>query len=120
MTDETWYGDEEEARLLVPLYVLVNGRTRPRNTSLDLATQVVALPADTTVLEPEYKAIVNRCESWISIAEVSAKLTLPLAVTKVFIDVLLDRGYLALGAPAQKTVADRRLLETILAGLQRL
>ncbi|MBN1174793.1 MAG: DUF742 domain-containing protein [Micromonosporaceae bacterium] len=120
MIDVRWCGDDEEDRRLVPLYVLVNGRTHPRNTSLDLATQVIALPADTTALDPEYRAIINRCETWMSIAEISAKLDLPLAIIKVLVDVLLERGYLALGAPAQKTVADRWLLETILASLQKL
>lgn len=121
MTDEgLGHHGAEEAEWLVPLYVLVNGRTRPRNTSLDLATQVVALPADLTVLEPEYKAIITCCEGWISIAEISAELVIPLAVVKVLVDILLERGYLALGSPAQKVVADRGLLQTILAGLQRL
>jgi hypothetical protein len=121
MTDDGWERHEaEETGQLVPLYVLVNGRARPRNTTLDLATQVVALPTDLTVLEPEYKAIITCCESWISIAEISAALVVPLAVIKVLVDILLERGYLALGSPAQKVVADRGLLETILAGLQRL
>ena len=119
MNDGWWYDDDENRRL-VPLYVLVNGRTHPRNTGLDLATQVVALPAEVKPLEPEYKAIVNLCRTWMSIAEISAKLDLPLAVVKVLVDVLLDRGYLAIGAPAQRMVADRELLETILASLQRL
>ena len=121
MTRDAWYGDDDgEAGRFVPLYVLVNGRTSPRNTSLDLATQVIGLPADTRTLEPEYEAIVSRCWNWISIAELAAYLHYPLAVTKVLVDVLLERRFLAVGSPAEETVADRALLETILARLEKL
>jgi Protein of unknown function (DUF742) len=120
MTD-AWNGDDQtEADLLVPLYILVNGRTTPRNTNLDLATQVIALPTDTSRLEPEYRDIVNQCASWMSIAEIGAYLHRPLTITKVMVDVLLEQGFLAIGVPAQEQVADLQLLETVLAGLQRL
>jgi hypothetical protein len=121
MTDDVWYGDDsEDAGRLVPLYVLVNGRTTPRNTGLDLATQVIALPADTFTLEPEYTRILDRCGDWISIAEIAAYSDRPLTVTKVLVDILLDHRYLAVGQPAQQTIGDRLLLEALLEGLQRL
>ena len=110
----------DESDRLVPLYVLVNGRTTPRNAALDLATQVVALPADTTVLEPEYQQILRQCQDWMSIAEISAYLGRPLTVVKVLVDILLEQDYVALGSAAQRTVYDRDLLETLLVGLQRL
>ncbi|MFG1953672.1 DUF742 domain-containing protein [Micromonospora sp. NPDC048830] len=121
MTYDVWDGDDEaEAGRLVPLYILVNGRTSPRNSNLDLATQVIALPVDTTRLEMEYREIVNRCTNWISIAEIGAYLHRPLTITKVMVDVLVEQGFLDIGSPAQQKIADRRLLETVLAGLQRL
>lgn len=121
MTYDVWDGDDEaEAGRLVPLYILVNGRTSPRNINLDLATQVIALPVDTRRLEPEYAEIVSRCASWMSIAEIGAYLHLPLTITKVMVDVLLEQEYLGIGSPAQQEIADRRLLETVLAGLERL
>ena len=115
-----WPGDEEDQGRLVPLYILVGGRTRPRNTDLDLATQVVAAPADRTVLEPEYEQIVAACVNWASVAEIAAGVRRPLTVVKVLVDILLEQGYLAVGAPAQRTNLNRPLLETLLAGLQRL
>ncbi|GAB7046910.1 DUF742 domain-containing protein [Catenuloplanes indicus] len=121
MPDETWYGDDgEPGGRLVPLYMLVNGRTTPRNTSLNLATQVTALPVDTSALEPEYREIIACCSGWISVAELAAYLNKQLTVVKLLVDVLLERGFLALGDPAERTVADYRLLETILDRLQRL
>lgn len=118
---DVWDGDDNAAAgRLVPLYILVNGRTTPRNSNLDLATQVIALPADTTRLEPEYKDIVARCATWMSIAEIGAYLHRPLTITKVMVDVLLEQRFLGIGSPAQQMVVDRRLLETVLAGLERL
>jgi hypothetical protein len=117
---DIWYDDEGAPDLLVPLYVLVRGRTAPRNTALDLATQIIALPVDPSALEPEYQQLVDRCGDWMSIAEVSAHLGRPLTVVKILVDILLEQGYLTIGAPAQQTVADRWLLETLLDGLQRL
>ena len=121
MTHDPWYGDDvgDDGRF-VPLYVLVNGRTSPRNTSLDLATQVIALPADTRTLEPEYAAIVDRCGVWMSIAEIAAYLKYPLTLTKILVDVLLERGFLAVGSPVEETIPDLGLLETILTGLEQL
>jgi hypothetical protein len=119
MTDDGWFGDDgEEAGRLVPLYVLVNGRTTPRNTRLDLATQVIAASADIFALEPEFTRILDRCGDWISIAEIAAYLDQPLTVTKILVDTLLERRYLAVGQPAQRTVGDRQLLETLLVGLR--
>jgi hypothetical protein len=115
-----WHGEDDEHGRLVPLYILVGGRTAPRNTDLDLATQVVAVPADPSVLEPEYHQVVTACAEWVSIAEVAAHLGRPLTVVKILVDILLEQGYLAVGAPAQQTVVNRPLLETLLDGLQRL
>lgn len=121
MTRDKWYGDEEEDDgRFVPLYVLVNGRTSPRNTSLDLATQVIAIPADTRTLEPEYQAIVQRCGDWISVAELAAHLEYPLAVAKVLVDILIERKFLTVGLPAEETIADLELLEAILFRLENL
>lgn len=120
MISDAWYGDEGDAGQFVPLYVLVNGRTSPRTASLDLATQVISLPVDTGKLEPEYEAVFNRCWTWISVAEIAAHLHYPLTLTKVLVDVLLERGLLSVGSQAEETIADRGLLETILAGLEKL
>jgi hypothetical protein len=121
MTFDVWDGDDETAAgRFVPLYVLVNGRTTLRDSTLDLATQVIALPVDTRRLEPEFVAIANRCSDWISIAEIGAYLHIPLTITKVMVEVLVEQGYLGIGAPAQDRVVDLRLLDSVLAGLERL
>jgi hypothetical protein len=120
VTDGGRSGDDEEHGRLVPLYILVGGRTTPRRTDLDLATQVVAAPAEPTALEPEYEEIVTACVEWVSIAEIAAHLGRPLTVVKILVDILLEQGYLAVGAAAQRTIVNRPLLQTLLDGLQRL
>jgi hypothetical protein len=121
MTDDGWPGDDgEEADRLVPLYLLVNGRTAPRNTRLDLATQVMATSADTSLLEPQLTRIMDRCGDWIAIAEIAAHLDQPLTVTKILVETLLEGRYLAVGQPAQQTAGDRGMLLELLTGLQRL
>lgn len=121
MSRDIWNGaDHGDGVPLVPLYVLVNGRTSPRTAGLDLATQVIALKADTGGLEPEYDAIVKRCQTWISIAEISSYLKYPLTLTRILVDVLLERQFLAVGSPAQETIVDRGILEKILVRLKSL
>jgi hypothetical protein len=43
-----------------------------------------------------------------------------LTITKVMVEVLVEQGYLGIGAPAQENVVDLRLLDSVLAGLERL
>jgi hypothetical protein len=120
MTDEGWDAEDEAvAGRLVPLYVLVGGRTRPRNLRLDLATQVVAIRAGTR-LEREYADIVRLCSNALSVAEVSAYLRVPLTIVRVMVDVLLEQGYLEAEAAVQQPNTDRQLLQKVLAGLERL
>ena len=121
MTFDVWDGDDEaSAGRFVPLYVLVNGRTSPRDSELDLATQVIAMRVDKRRLEPEYVEILNQCADWISVAEIGAYLHLPLTITKVMVDLLIEQGYLGLGKPAQQSIVDLHLLGSVLAGLERL
>jgi hypothetical protein len=121
MPFDVWDGEDESAAgRFVPLYVLVNGRTSPRDSSLDLATQVVAIPVDTRRLDSEYLRILNQCGTWISVAEIGAYLHLPLTIAKVMVDVLVEQGYLDVGTPAQEKIVDLQLLDSVLAGLERL
>jgi hypothetical protein len=41
-------------------------------------------------------------------------------LTKLLVDVLLDRRFLTVGSPAEESVADRGILESILARLESL
>jgi hypothetical protein len=36
------------------------------------------------------------------------------------VDVLVEQGYLGVGTPAQRKIVDRHILDSVLAGLERL
>ncbi len=70
--------------------------------------------------DPEYVEIVRFCRIPQSVAEVSAQLRIPLAMTKVLIGDLIDDGRLAVRAPAESTdsAAELGLLRTIANSLR--
>jgi len=121
------WGTEDPApgdrRSLVRPYTVTGGRTRPR---YDLAIEALVSaapypPRDVSTLTPEYRAIVDLCRSWRSVAEVSALLRLPLGVTRVLIADMAHEGLLRLhqSRPADAQ-PDLRLLERVLSGLRKL
>ncbi|HEX2312249.1 MAG TPA: DUF742 domain-containing protein [Thermomonospora sp.] len=112
-----------DRRSLVRPYTVTGGRTRPR---YDLAIEALVSaapypPRDVTTLTPEYRAIIDLCRSWRSVAEVSALLRLPLGVTRVLIADMAHEGLLRLhqSRPADAQ-PDVRLLERVLSGLRKL
>ncbi|HEX2574989.1 MAG TPA: DUF742 domain-containing protein, partial [Aquihabitans sp.] len=56
----------------------------------------------------------------LSTAEISARLHLPLGVTRVVLGDLIDEGYVAVNSRSANGRPDLRLLERVLDGLQAL
>ena len=112
---------QEPGRLVRPYY-MTGGRTRPAHQDLELETLVstTALGATSPRINGvERRAIVSLCRDLLSIAEVSARLDLPLGVARVLIGDMADQGFLILHRPT--TVGDRpdlALLQRVLYGLQ--
>ena len=72
-------------------------------------------------LTVEQRAIAGLCRDILSIAEISARLDLPLGVTRVLVGDMADEGLVLVYRPAQ--VGDRpdlALLERVLYGLRTL
>lgn len=116
MTD-SW----DDAEGLVPLYIQVKGRASPRpQSNLDIGTQLRAMPMDPSRLEPESRRIFDLCYQWQSVAEISAHLHRTLTSTKVLVDVLLEEGYLSIGAGAERPSEQRETLQRVLDGLLNL
>ncbi|MET7772544.1 DUF742 domain-containing protein [Nocardia sp. NPDC005366] len=124
MTDprSPWFDDD--AGPLVPAYAVTRGRTSSSRNELDLITLVIAMSTGIglTRLEPEYREILQLCSLPKSVAEVSAELHRPLAVTKILLGDLIDDGYLAYRSPRPSEAAanDINLLRTVLDGIRRL
>jgi hypothetical protein len=114
---------QEPGRLVRPYY-MTGGRTRPAHDDLELETLVSTTALGATspkVGGVERRAIVSLCRDLLSIAEVSARLDLPLGVARVLIGDMADEGFVILHRPT--TVGDRpdlALLQRVLYGLHQL
>ncbi|MFE5285996.1 DUF742 domain-containing protein [Nocardia sp. NPDC056611] len=119
---EHWY--EDDAGPLVRLYAVTRGRGSVERAELNVATLLIdsARGITTRHTAPEYAAIVRLCQTPTSVAEVSAHLRLPLAVTKVLVGDLIDDGRLLFRSPPSPTgnSADMALLHAVLEGIRAL
>ena len=106
-------------------YALVGGRTRAGSDApLPVEAVIVTdLSVDASALQLEPAAIVRLCQRPNSVAEISARLHVPVGVVRVLVADLAAEGHvhvnLPLDARAGSTVA-LDLLERVLAGLEAL
>src|SRR6266568_3157648 len=104
-------------------YMLVRGRTRPTGEWLDVISMVCSQrvpavePAD---LEPEHLEVIRRCRGAMSVADLASALGLPLAVVRILVADLRDRGLVKIRRPRSEGLADIRLLREVADGLRRL
>lgn len=111
-------------RFRVRSYVLTGGRTRS-GADLPLETMVRVTTLGTSAaprLALERKRIVNLAGAPLSIAEISAHLSVPLGVARVLVGDMVEEGLLDSHKPAveQGERPDVALLERVLNGLQAL
>jgi Protein of unknown function (DUF742) len=108
---------------VVPSYVLTGGRTRTVGHELPLEALVSTTGTGLSGvldLQFEERAIVLLCRRPVSIAEVAARLALPLGVARVLVSDLSTGGCLAVHLPHDGERPDRELLERLLDGLRAL
>jgi hypothetical protein len=119
MTNES----EPDLGVRIRPYALTGGRTRA-GTDLPIEAMVSATPQGLEQggqLTLERARIVSLCATPMSVAEISAHLSLHLGVARVLVGDLAGEGYIAIHRPNH--VGDRpdlRLLERVLDGLQAL
>jgi Protein of unknown function (DUF742) len=117
--DATWqHGGPER------LYVITGGRAgspeeKPDRTALGLVTLIVAKAGPVTGMQPEHVAILRLCAAPLSVAELTAYLQLPFSVVTVLLGDLLAAGRVE-ARSAVPPVADMRLLEEVIHGLEQL
>jgi hypothetical protein len=117
--DDAWL-DGDAGRLVRP-YAVTNGRTSA-SLKLDLTSMVVATGTATySTLEPDHMQALALCLRPASVAEIAARLRLPVAVAKVLLSDLADCGAVRTSAPqpAASDTSNQVLLERLLDGLQR-
>jgi hypothetical protein len=114
------------AAALVRPYARTGGRTKP-GRQLDL--EALVLPTangreawESPLLSPEHNTVIEICERSVSVAEIAARLRVPLGVARVIIADMVDLGLVEVlkTAAADGDERDPAFLRRVLSGLQRL
>jgi hypothetical protein len=101
-------------------YAMTGGRTRPTHDGLAIETLVSTTSSVdlTPKLTVEQRAIAVLCHDLLSIAEVSARLHLPLGVVRILVGDMADEHLVIVHRPAHPgDRPDLALLERVLDGL---
>lgn len=117
--DRFWHG---QAGSLVRPYMLAGGRSRPSQRDLEMITLVVATTDRVNeVISPEHDEVVSICQQPSSVAEISARMNLPLIVVKIILSDLIERGYVVFRSPrVTSDTPTPELLQAVLDGIRRL
>jgi hypothetical protein len=119
--DEPAWWDHEAGPVVRP-YMVTGGRVEPKTADLDLITHVVAvsnLAAETP--SPEHQAILALTQEPRPVAEVAARIDLPLGVVRVLLCDLLSEGLVArYDPPPAQDLPDIDTLQAVIHGLRSL
>ncbi|MGF7236975.1 MAG: DUF742 domain-containing protein [Frankia sp.] len=123
MSSEDEWLDEEAGPVVRP-YAVTGGRTRSSNNTLELVALLRTTERGFSLvgaLEPEQHSIAMLCRRVQSIAEVSARLQLPIGVTRVLVGDMIEAGLVSVHRPDRPTQRPATaLMERVLNGLQTL
>lgn len=113
---------DHEAGPVVRPYMVTGGRVQPVSTDFDLISHVVAissLAAETP--SPEHQAILGMTQEPRSVAEVAARVDLPLGVVRVLLCDLLVAGQIArYDPPSTDDLPNIETLQAVIHGLRAL
>jgi hypothetical protein len=120
--DHDWL--DQEAGPVVRPYTLTGGRSRPFTSGLNLLTHVEALyapDADLVALQPEQRAILTLTRTALSLAELSARLDLPVGVVRVLVGDLVQANLVStFEADAAIRAPGDDILQAVIDGLRAL
>src|SRR5262249_54943740 len=115
---------DQDAGPVVRPYTLTGGRSRPITGGLSLLTHVEALyapEADLVHLQPEHRAILTLTRTALSIAEVAARLDLPVGVVRVLVGDLLQASLVStFESDSAVNPPDESILQAVIDGLRAL
>jgi hypothetical protein len=117
-------GPEPEGRLVRP-FTLTGGRTRPSREDFTLITTVTAVdppPEGAARPQAEQLRILRLCGEPVAVAELAARLDLPVSVVVILLSDLLEAGRITARPPhpVTRTSVDLDLLRRLKEGLGRL
>jgi hypothetical protein len=120
--DHAWL--DQDAGPVVRPYTLVGGRARPFTSGLGLLTHIEALyapDADLVGLQPEHRAILSLTRTALSVAELAARLDLPVGVVRVLVGDLLQANLVStFDADAAVRAPGDDILQAVIDGLRAL
>ncbi|MEU4658661.1 DUF742 domain-containing protein [Streptomyces sp. NPDC023723] len=100
---------------------VIGGDAGGERADIDLVTLIVARTEPPASATPEQAALLRLCVAPLSVAELSAYLSLPFSVVTVLLTEMLAAELVQARAPiVRQKVADRSLLEAVMHGLQKL
>ncbi len=108
---------------IVRPYVLTQGRTQAPEATFALEAQVRSLitsPSMPRTATPEGRRIVDLCQTPLSVAEVAARLMVPVGVARVLVGDLAAANAVTVDVGAQDAANDVALLERLLDGIRAL
>ncbi|MFD7437040.1 DUF742 domain-containing protein [Streptomyces sp. NPDC059861] len=104
-----------------PERLFVIGEADGDRAELDLVTLVVARAEPKPSTSPEQAAVLRLCSAPLSVAELSAYLSLPFSVITVLLTQMLTAELVQARAPVvRQALPDRSILEAVMHGLQKL
>jgi hypothetical protein len=117
-------GGDAAGRLVRP-FALTGGRTRPSRADFTLIATVTAVdppPAGAARPQPEHTRILRMCAEPLAVAELAARLDLPVSVVAILLSDLLEAGRITVRPPrpVSRTTVDLDLLQKVRDGLGRL
>ena len=102
-------------------YLVTGGRTRAREAGMAVETVVVLSPQRTTLPQSFERArILDLLVGPLSVAEIAARLGLPLTVALVLVGDLVADGLLIASEPAVEVRHDVSLIERLISGVAAL
>jgi hypothetical protein len=121
--DEHAWLDHDAGPVVRP-YTLTGGRSRPFTSGLGLLTYVESLyapDADLVALQPEHRSILSLTRTALSLAEVAARLDLPVGVVRVLVGDLIQANLVStFDSDAAIRAPDDHVLQAVLDGLRSL
>jgi hypothetical protein len=123
-TDDEHDWLDQDAGPVVRPYTLTGGRSRPFTSGLNLLTHVEALyapDADLLALQPEHRAILSLTRTALTVAELAARLDLPVGVVRVLVGDLIQANLVStFEADAAIRAPDDDILQAVIDGLRAL
>jgi hypothetical protein len=105
-------------------YAITGGRARPRHDDLEVEALVSSSARSDLApyLSYERRTIIRLCQEVQSVAEISARLEMPLGVARVMIADMADEGLVTIHRPSELIGShpDLSLLERVLYGLRNI